>query len=154
MASLSPRENYLLAMEHKPTEFIPMAMLDTTFLGGMDDFEKGPPGGGGKDGFGVTWVFSNHTGINGPIPEPGNFILKDVTEWKKVVTFPDVDAIGWENKAGTDMAQYDRDMLAVSYVSSNGPFERLAALMGFENALLSMAAEPEAVNDLFTAIVD
>ena len=71
-------------MQHKPTEFIPMAMTDSTFIGFMDEFEKGPIGGGGKDGFGVTWVYAQHNGINGPMPEPGNFILKDVTQWKSV----------------------------------------------------------------------
>ena len=48
----------------------------------------------------------------------------------------------------------DRTVTAVDYGDGNGPFERLAAFMGFENALISIAMEPEAVEGLLTAITD
>ena len=151
--SISARENYLLAMRHQPTEFIPMGMMHSTFIGFMDDFEKGPAGGG-KDGFGVNWVYPDHQGINGPIPEPGNFILQDVMQWKKVVQFPDIDAIDWQKKAEVDLAMWNPDMQALEYGSGNAPYERLAALMGFEGALLAMVLEPEATFELLSAITD
>jgi len=151
--SLSPRENYLLAMEHKPTEFIPLGMLDTTFIGFMHEYEKGPEGGG-KDGFGVNWVYPEHRGINGPIPEPDNFVLKDITRWKKDVTFPDLDAFDWEKAAETELAPFNRDMVVVEFATGNAQFERLAALMGFEGALLAMVLEPEATFELLSAITD
>ncbi|MDR2956924.1 MAG: hypothetical protein LBU61_01920 [Coriobacteriales bacterium] len=151
--SISPRENYLLAMNHKPTEFIPMGMVHSTFMGFMDDYEKGPTGGG-KDGFGVTWVYPDHMGINGPIPEPGNFVLEDVTKWKTEVVFPDLDAIDWEKKAEIDKAMWNPDMQTLEYASGNAPYERLVALMGFEGALIAMAIEPEATFELLSAITD
>jgi len=151
--SISARENYLLAMQHKPTEFIPMGMTHSTFIGFMDEFEKGPLGGG-KDGFGVTWVYPDHQGINGPIPEPGNFILKDVTKWKSEVVFPDIDAIDWEKKAQMDLAMWNPEMQALEYGSGNAPFERFVSLLGFEEALYSMAMEPEASFELLAAIAD
>ena len=151
--SLSPRENYLLAMQHKPTEFIPLGMIHSTFIGFMDAFEKGPEGGG-KDGFGVTWVYPDHKGVNGPIPEPGNFILTDVTKWKSEVQFPDIDAIDWEKKSQMDLMMWNKDMQALEYGSGNAPFERFVSLLGFEEALYSMVMEPEASFELLSAITD
>jgi hypothetical protein len=150
--SLSPRENNLLAMQHKPTEFIP-GISDSAYVAYMDSFEKGPAGGG-LDGFGVNWVYSKHSGLNGPIPEPGNFVLTDVTQWKKTVSFPDLDLVDWEAKAEKDLAAHNTDLVAIEYASGNAHFERLAALMGFEGALIAMIEEPEATFDLLSAITD
>jgi uroporphyrinogen-III decarboxylase len=67
---------------------------------------------------------------------------------------PDVKTYDWAGDAERDLATCDRNKVALEYGCGNGVFERLAALMGFEDALIAMAEEPEAVNDLFTAITD
>ena len=52
------------------------------------------------------------------------------------------------------LGEPNRETELVDFGFGNGVFERLAALMGFEEALYSIAAEPEEVDALFTAITD
>jgi uroporphyrinogen-III decarboxylase len=115
-------------------------------IGAFDALEKGGPKGNGIDGFGVEWV--NY------IPRPGRFILTDITKWKKELTFPDVNSVDWAAKYENDLKRIQKDEKYFVYASCNGPFERLASLMGFEGALISMFEEPEATRELFEAIVD
>ena len=113
------------------------------------------PRGGGKDSFGVTWVTPD-SGGGTALPEPGNFLLDEETicDWRSIIKFPDVSAYHWEADAKEQLYSVDRTVTAVDYGDGNGPFERLAAFMGFENALISIAMEPEAVEGLLTAITD
>jgi uroporphyrinogen-III decarboxylase len=87
------------------------------------------------------------------LPAPNEFILDDITEWKRVLSIPDADAYDW-GKEAENCAAVDREKMAVSYFMTVGVFERVAAFMGFENALVAMAEEPYAVNELYTAITD
>jgi hypothetical protein len=155
MASLSPKENYLRALRHEEYEYIPQGMVDAYMCGTFDyTIEKGPHEGG-LDGFGVRWV-APESGGGGPIPAPGEFMLKDVTQWKKVVKIPDVKTVNWaaQYEMENGIFHFDRDAKALAYACGNGIWERLGALMGFENACISLAEEPEAVNELFTALTD
>jgi len=149
---LSPKENYLRALRHEKNEYVPVRLVDGVSCGFMDAIERGPLGGG-YDGFGVRWVPAA-AGGGQPIPAPGEFLLEDVTRWKKTVTIPDLNSVDWESKYENDMARLkiDRTTHYLEYGCGNGIFERLAALMGFEGALIAIATEPDAVNDLFSAI--
>lgn len=156
---MTPKENILAALRHEETEWVPNYMSDVMNRGfGFGQgpvFEKGPATGG-LDGFGVNWVTPS-SGGGAPIPEPGKFILDSDTicDWKKLVKFPDVMKFDWESHVKTEMARGgNRDLQALDFGSGNGPFERLAALMGFEEALMAMAVEPEAIGDLLSAIGD
>lgn len=149
---LNPRENFLLAIQHKPTEYTPAGFIDSAGCGLVFEIERGPYGGG-YDGFGVRWVYPN-SALGGALPAPGEFVLDDVTKWKEKVTIPDLKSVDWENMAAAELAPIDRDMQVVEIINTNCIFERIAALMGFENALIALYEEPEAVNDLFTALTD
>jgi uroporphyrinogen-III decarboxylase len=107
------------------------------------------------DGYGVRWVASESAG-NAKIPAPGEFILKDVTRWKTDITIPDVEKYDWQRFKDQEFALFniDRDKQALCFVTSTGVWERLAALMGFENAMIALLEEPEACNELLTAITD
>ena len=156
--ALSKKENYLMAINHQLPERTPVFLYDNAVTGFCTNpgpwFEKGPLGGG-YDGFGVRWV-NEASGSGTPIPAPGEFILdsETIVDWKDIVKFPDVTAFDWEEYARTDLAGVDRNEVALDFGSGNGPYERLAALMGFEEALVAMAMEPEACSDLMSAIVD
>jgi len=145
--SLSPKENFLACLRHEKVEYTPSESNDIAIIGGPA-IDRGVP-----DGFGVPWS-SSDTAANAMIPEPGNFLLADVTEWKKAVTFPDVDSYDWEGTAAAELAQVDRDKLVVEIFNGCSLYERLAALMGFENALIAMAEEPEATYELAEAIAE
>lgn len=150
------RENYLKVLHHQHPDYTPNFFTATASVGfGAGNgpaFEKGPEGGG-LDGFGVEWI-TPASGGGAPIPKPGNYVLEDVTEWKEVVQFPDLDAFDWEAQAAKELAGVDRTKQVVDYGCGNGIFERLLALMGTEEAMVSLILEPEAVNELFTAITD
>jgi hypothetical protein len=154
MAELSRKENYLRALRHEETEFMPCGWgMDVSYGGGFQSAEYGSPETGFVDGFGVPWVESDSTSF-AMIPKPGVFILKDVTRWKKDITLPDMTKYDWQKLADEETAMYgiDRDKLAFSFGSGVGVWERLAALMGFEEAMIALMEEPEACNELFTAI--
>lgn len=152
---LTPKENYLQTFLHKPTEYTPCSLTDSAILGfGAKNgpwFEKGPEGGG-YDGFGVRWV-TPETGNRAAIPAPDEFLLDDVTEWEKI-KFPELDKYDWEGEAAKDLANVDRNQQLVEFGIGNGVYERLAALMGFENCLISLVTEPEACKDFFDKVSD
>lgn len=150
---LSPKENLLNMYHHKPTQYVPSTFLDQKGFGVFDPMEKGDPRKGNYDAFGVRWINPISAG-GAPIPAPNEYVLTDITKWKEQVVFPDVNAVDWAAMAARDTAPFDRDKLVFDFSNGNGVFERLGALMGFEEALIAMSLEPEAVNDLFTAITD
>lgn len=160
---ITPKENYLNVLDHKEPAYTPMFVVDCAGAGfgatPGPEFEKGPLGGG-YDGFGVRWE-APASGGGAPIPAPGEFIMdyEDVPNWREHVKFPNLSAFDWEGYSARDLAGpdgkgIDRDTVALDYGCGNGPFERLAALMGFEDALLAMAMYPEDTKDLVEAIVD
>jgi hypothetical protein len=156
MPSLSPKENYLRCLRHEDYEYVPLyAFGPSSDVGGAGFFPSdcGDASTGFVDGFGVHWVASD-SAAGGLIPEPGDFILKDVTRWKKDIAIPNVENYDWEKLSGGALASVDRDRIAFGAVSTCGPWERLAALMGFEGAMIAMMDEPEATFDLLTAITD
>ena len=152
---MTPRENFLATIRHEDHDYVGNILTATIGVGfGMlpgPSFEKGP----GLDGFGVNWV-TPVSGGGAPIPEPGHFILDSETigDWKKIVHFPDIAGFDWETDAKQALSAGDPNLQAVDFGSGNGPFERMAALMGFEEALIAMAIEPEACRDLCDAIAD
>lgn len=156
--ALTKKENFMMAMDHKLPERTPVFLYDNAVTGFCTApgpwFEKGPLGGG-YDGFGVRWI-NPESGSGTPIPAPNEYILDSdtIVDWKKIVKFPDVTAFDWEEYAKAEVGNLDRNEMALDFGSGNGPFERLAALMGFEEALIAMSMEPEACSDLMSAIVD
>ena len=55
---------------------------------------------GGLDMFGIDWEYV--PSAHGSIVRPGNPTLTDVTKWKEVIKFPDVDSWDWEGNAESD----------------------------------------------------
>lgn len=152
--TMTPKENILAVLNHQKREWIPSFydMLVTGFASSPGPaFEKGP----GLDGFGLNWV-TPASGGGAPIPEPCKFLLdsETIVDWKNIIHFPDVDAYDWKTEAEKSLAKGNPEIQAVDFGSGNGPFERMAALMGFEEALMAMAEEPEATFDLLNAIAD
>ncbi|MDR0388535.1 MAG: hypothetical protein LBH73_00515 [Spirochaetaceae bacterium] len=160
MPSLSLRENYLRALRHEETEYVPLNGWtsgggDAALTGLLLPFDAGNESTGFRDGYGVRWEASEAAG-GARLPAPGEFILKDVTRWKKDITIPDVEQCDWQKIAEQEYALFniDRDKQVLYFLSSNGVWERLAALMGFEEAMIALMEEPEVCTELFTAITD
>jgi hypothetical protein len=159
MPSLSPKENYLRALRHEETEYVPIMAFgpggDASWVGVFNPIEKGQQAFNMTDGYGVPYSLSD-AAVGGMIPTPGKFLLKDITRWKKNVTFPKVKSYDWQKLKDEEFALFgfDPDKIATSFLAGTGVWERLAALMGFEEAMVAMIEEPEACYDFFTAVTD
>ena len=152
MSSITRRENILKAYRHETPHFIP-SYSDCDFCI-PSALEEGPTQiGASKDGWGVTWLLFR--GQPGPIQdEKVPVVLDDVTKWKEIVQFPDVETYDWETCAAKDTAAWDRENKISNVVLVNGLWERFFALHGFENSLCDILVEPEATCELLHAIAE
>jgi hypothetical protein len=161
MPSLSPKENYLRTLRHEENEYVPIswglgtAADDDAMVGLLSPTDQGQEFANCIDGYGVRWVASESATI-GKIPAPGEFILKDITRWKKDITIPDVEKYDWPKLVEQEYAFFNinRDKQALAFMTGSGVWMRLTYLMGFEEAMIALLEEPEACNELFTAITD
>ena len=168
---ITPRENMLKAYYHEIPQIVPNYFLDAAImtparqLDSYEGLEKG------KDGFGVEWAFIPEQ--HSVMPVHATYLLEDITTWEKTVNFPDVETVDWEKQLDHDLHMdtiagfqgkgyqrlkngktcLDGGKLGVGLLL-NGMFERLHALMGFENALISLIDEPKACYEFFGAVAD
>lgn len=145
---MTERENFFIAYNHGKPAWVPnfydaYAPLGSSLLNNQGEYLKG-----GKDMFGVTWLCTEDTGWQA-IADPRQHLISDITEWKKFIQFPDLDAMDWEAAAARDMARVDRNEKVVACFGMEGNFNRLQALMGTCDALIAMLEEPEAVYEFF-----
>ncbi len=172
---LTPRENALMAYRHQQPAWIPCFYTDIAMTQARPEMERflgydgGPPSG--TDGFGVEWTYEPT--VHAPMVTPGKVMFTDVTEWKKYVKFPNLEAIDWEAQAAKDVTTdfqvfvmgggivpfadgssiHDTNKLKLCMVI-NGMFERLHSLIGMKNVLESLLLEPEACSEFFSAMAD
>lgn len=149
------RKDNMMAIYHHQSHDHIGSFLDFANVGGdAEEFENGPAGGsGGLDWFGMEWS-RTASGFGGGTPAPGKIVLPDVTEWKKYVHFPDVTKYDWKAQADAQLAGVDRNEKVVNYGCWNGPFLRLVDLMSMVEGLMALCEEPEACEELLTAITD
>jgi hypothetical protein len=160
---VSPLENFKLAVQRKTPYWLPNSILDFDAL--MTGALTGPLGGPGPawgskersrftDDWGCEWLFVPEAG--GPMLDPkGKTVLDDITEWEKVVKFPDVRAKDWKTKAD-DFHKHRYDPKKVLHINiGQGCTERFVALLGgYTEAMIAMAEEPEACAAFFDRFGD
>ena len=102
MATLSYKENTLLAYQHKEPEFFPIATdMDTCAPRGMDFIRESIcVTGTATDWFGQSWTFEPN--IGGANPTPGVHLVPDITRWREFMKFPDLSLLDWEGHAAKD----------------------------------------------------
>jgi len=153
--NISEREIFLKALRHEKTEFLPdpSKVVKTVFP--VNGFHERPPyNQSGKDWFGVEWIYEETGGAAVPDHQKPP-LLDDIANWRDKVKFPDLDNWDWKEAARLDnIHTIDKENNLVVLTLLEGPFERLHALMGFENALLALMEEPEEVTDFFDALMD
>lgn len=147
------KENMLAILKHQPHDHVGNYKTDVCTVGGSLEFYENGPLGGGFDGFGCKWLPSE-SALGQGVPAAGHVVLEHVEDWEKVVRFPDLDDFDWEGQASAQLKNYDASKQILEYSMWNGPFLRLAHLMGFENGLCAMYEEPEACAALLSAIAD
>jgi len=145
---VTARENLLLALDHKKPYWMPNIYADSQMV--ISKFNRDMPASKNMDGydwFGTHYVYSETVGIN--VPTPG--VFDEISQWRDKVKWPDLDAIDWQR----ELDGFVRDENKALYMRmGNGPFERLHAFEGFEQALVDMLTEPEETCAFFERLVD
>ena len=142
------RENLMLALNHKIPMWIPnfygSGQLFYSSVANDSPINKQADA---IDWFGVEYKYSEAQGSNTPM---GN-VLTEINGWEKILHWEDMTKYDWESDAKSII----RDETKALYMRmSNGFFERLHMLEGFEQALMDMLLEPEAVHDFMMRYCD
>lgn len=164
MIDLSPKENYLRLLRGEMPEYLPIYTMIGPGYNGETATAMCAPNlfgcthhspQGGKDMWGVNYVANEESGF-AALPEPNHFMLKDITEWEKVIRNPQMPDVDWEQMAKKDLetAMIDRSKTAVMLPCELSPFQQLMAFMGFNEGLCAMFEEPDAVKDLLDYLTD
>jgi len=148
---MTPRENLLEVINWGKPEYVPIANEFYICGMGVTELVEQPRVRSGKDPYGVDWIVTSAGPMHDTTKPP---LLKDIADWKSVVRIPDIDQIDFEGMAEAEMAKVDRSRVLVAYFHSCGVFERLVAFMGFENALIALAEDPDSCMEFFEAITD
>lgn len=159
------REDFFRMLDGKtPVSDIPYYSLDmapASEPGGMalimpDCFGMAAMAATGKNLWGVPYKIDEFG--TGFMPAPGEFILKDVTKWRDVVKAPLDDSYDWALAAERDLAMQkwnpETQVSASFFALVGGFFISLSSFLGFENTMLSMYDEPEAVHELLDYLCD
>lgn len=161
---MTEKENFEMILRGEQPEWVPLYSV-----GPREDGKPAPvslvfPGilsanitgvGAVQDVWGVTHVPVPEA-ANAKIPEPNNFILKDIRQWRDVIKAPDLTGIDWEAMAKKDLEwfQVNHEKSLVSLGLHNGYFQHLMAFMGFSEGLCAMYEEPEEVLALMEYLCD
>ena len=151
---ITERENALRMLRHtNDAEWVPVVSECFDNLIPSAVFERPKIGHDGEDWFGCRWVFDPQTvgfaqDPRRPVP------CSDITKWREQVTFPDLESYDWAASAERDLQNVDKEHRLLRMILESGPWERLHALIGFEEAFLAMYDEPEAFLELMQALTD
>ena len=154
------KANYFKFLNHEETPLIPNSFVGNKVMGfgaiNGPAIEKGNQFGDHMDGFGNRWEYPS-TGGGAGVPDVSVIPLTDIDEWREQITIPDPAEFDWKAAYAMEcqmIGEPNRDFEAVDFGFGNGVFERLAALMGFEESLIALVADPEETTELLTAITD
>lgn len=148
---ITQRENVQRLYAGEETEWFPNLIndqLDVTPNCVPDIYASGMEGG--IDSFGVEWV-ALENGLPAMV-KPGNPLLKDIADWRDL-QWPDIDSWDWE-KCGNEFLESVDDRRMVRGVMLSTYFERLIALMDFENAAMALIEDPESVTEFFEKLTE
>ncbi len=157
---MTEKENYFLLLEGKQPEWVPRATFAAPgektptaavapYVFSYHRFRSGPQ----VDCWGVTHVPVPDAG-GAKIPEPNNFILKDICDWRDVIKLPDLSEYDFEAEAKEQLSRIDRNETAVIFDLSAGFFQLLVEFMGFTEGLMAMFTDPDEVKAMLAYISD
>lgn len=155
---ISPVENFKLSWKHRTAVWAPITELDfdTITLGKTSRFDHLRQKNERfefTDEWGCEWVYVPEAG--GSMLKPGTQLLDDITKWESVVKFPDWKTQDFKTIADKYYSNRKDSNRVLSVDIGSGGTERLVAILGgYEEAMLAMAMEPEAVLDFMNAAAD
>ncbi len=151
---ITPRENMLRLYRGKTPMWIPSPWEAASIKIDCDPENVARSPSGGVDGYGVEWIFVKTAG--GAMVKPGNPKVPDISEWEKYITVPDPETWDW---AGAYEKQKDAladPTLFTTVTFGSCLFERLIAVMDFENAAMALVDDDqkEGVHRFLRAVTD
>ncbi len=167
---ISPRENMRLAYQKKamwmPSAsdkawFCPEIIPDDPARAFVIEGKRYEGQVGGNDMFGVYWEYV--PSAHGSIVRPGNPTLTDITQWRDVIKFPDVDSWDWAGSAEVNREYLTNSTRYQNLCIFTGWFERLISFMDFGPAAYALMnrktkddakALMDAISDLWIDVVD
>ncbi|MCC8141582.1 MAG: hypothetical protein LIO56_03480 [Lachnospiraceae bacterium] len=154
MNAMTPKERMLAFFHHQPTDELPSDDGLFILFDAETYAERPPHETGGTDWWGVEWKYEPT--INAISPDHSKPpVMEDICDWREVLQFPDLDAWDWSRVEEIDhISEIDRANKVFEMMFLNGPFERMHMLMGFENALVALLAEPEEVEAYLDVYMD
>ncbi len=164
---VTPKENFVRAARREHPLWVPNSLTDVQWMlpeelisKRVDDRQLAPSftdqearGLIYTDWFGASWTWVPSAG--GSMLTPGTCVCPDITEWERVIQFPDLSQWGFEERAEDYLkTEYDPNR-ALSVNIFLGCTERLVSLMGgYTESMTALALEPEAVADFFERYAD
>ena len=151
---ITPRENMLRLYQGKTPMWIPSPWEAASIKVDCDPENVARSPSGGVDGYGGEWIFVKTAG--GAMVKPGNPKVPDISEWEKYITVPDPETWDW---AGAYEKQKDAladPTLFTTVTFGSCLFERLIAVMDFENAAMALVDDDqkEGVHRFLRAVTD
>ncbi len=161
---MTEKQNYMMLLSGQQPEWVPRFTFGPDPLGKTAAICSTAPSfliphivqpGPAKDIWGVMHVPVPEA-AGAKIPEPSNFILKDIRQWRDVIKAPDISDIDWEAMAKKDLEnlKINREETALSFGMHVGYFQNLMGFMGFSEGLCAMYEEPDEVKELFQYMAD
>ncbi len=147
---ITPAQNYELIIQGERPLWLP-GMNDIRMEMGIFLPDNEARTKGGKDFFGLEWVFVPVA--MGATRKPGTPFITDMNTWKDKISFPDLDKYHWEKLKESEKQDDNR----VSFVTIlNGIFERLISFMDFDRAAMALIDEDQeaAILEFFDAQAD
>jgi hypothetical protein len=147
--TITPKENYMMVLRGEIPDRVPSAFFEphADMIAEDQIAPVSAPNGPVVTVYGVEYVGSKEI-MNGAMPAPGKFILRDIRKWRDVIKNPDNSHRDWEGYYKKQTDKFDRANKAVT-CHGGDYFLTLVSFMGFEGALLAMYEEPDEVLELF-----
>jgi uroporphyrinogen-III decarboxylase len=157
---LSPKENLLETIRRGGhPERLPVCFTPFRPIGGdpVFQFVRGNRvrGTNSYDRWGTYISFPEDQPAAIPIVTPENQVIRNIEEWEKYVTVPDLRvncSQGWET-ALKNKEEIPEEYLSMT-VMGTGIFEQLHMLMTFEDTLMNLLLYPKEMHELIEVVAD
>lgn len=145
---ISPRENLMRALRHEKPIWMPNFERSSQMApAGPNDDQPGAHFADYTDWFGVSRKYTPDQESCTPV----GTVIDSVAEWEETVVFPELGELDFSE--GSETFARDEN-LALNTRLNGGVFQRLHALLGFENALVDLISEPKKTRTLLEALAD
>ena len=160
MAKVTPKENFLKLRHGGMPDYVPFyAIMGDPYMGesavsgaSVPYFKNTQFQPGGRDIWGVPYAAPNNLGAT--MPDTSVVTLEDISDWSKVIKFPEPLGTDPEKVYQETLKRVDRSQTCLKAGPDFMPFQELVALMGFEGGLMALAEDPEEVSAMLNAMVD